>query len=301
MIYLILAIVCSSSIGIIFKISERSHSNRYVVTSTNYLTAVLVSFMLLLSKNISLRVSANLFISEAKNVFYRGQIFSPGASGFYCIILGIPTGMLFLLSFLYYQKSVALKGVALAGTFSKIGILFPTLLSILIWREVPNAFQGIGILLALLSIVFIKGNSEKASFKDGFATLMLLFIFDGLAEFSNKLFQRYSLDNYNVFFLLVLFSFAFILSLRYSLRDIKNTDRKDFFLGICVGIPNQLCSLFLIKALNYIKTPIAFATYSAGSILLMSLSAIFLFKEKLKKRELLCIILIAFSLILMNL
>lgn len=301
MIYLILAILCSASIGIIFKISEGSHSNRYVVTSTNYLTAVLVSFMLLLSKNKPIIISANLFMSEAKDVFCRGQIFSQGASGFYSILLGIPTGVLFLLSFLYYQKSVAIKGVALAGTFSKIGILFPTLLSILIWSETPNAFQGIGIILALISIVLIKGNSEKAYFKDGFTTLMLLFIFDGLAEFSNKLFQRYSLGNYNALFLLVLFSFAFMLSLRYSLRDLKNSDGKDFFLGICVGIPNQLCSLFLIKALNYIKTPIAFATYSAGSILLMSLSAILLFKEKLKKREFLCIILIAFSLILMNL
>ena len=49
MLYLLLAIICSASIALLFKHSETTGMNRYAVTSTNYVTASLVSLLLLYS------------------------------------------------------------------------------------------------------------------------------------------------------------------------------------------------------------------------------------------------------------
>ena len=45
---LLLAIASSSSIALLFKVSERGHYNRYRVTSANYFTAFMTSFTLFL-------------------------------------------------------------------------------------------------------------------------------------------------------------------------------------------------------------------------------------------------------------
>ncbi|SDJ24346.1 hypothetical protein SAMN04515654_1379 [Halanaerobium congolense] len=50
MIYLFFAVLCSSSIALIFKFSEANNLNRYLITSVNYFTAVIIAFFIVLKK-----------------------------------------------------------------------------------------------------------------------------------------------------------------------------------------------------------------------------------------------------------
>jgi multidrug transporter EmrE-like cation transporter len=302
--FLILAIICSSSIALIFKYTEGNGMNRYAVTSANYLIAFLVSIIMFLydnSLNLSFSLSISTFLSEASSViFSNSTLFSAESSVIWAMLIGCFAGVFFFLSFVYYQKSVKENGVGLSGTFGKLGILIPMIFSIILWNEIPTLVQWTGIVLSLLSIIIVNFSIKDLTSKSLNWTLILLFIFGGMAEFSNKIFQKYSITEYKNLFLFFVFFIAFLISIFFTIKEKKPVSNKDILLGLLVGIPNLFSSYFLIIALNYITTSVAFPIYSAGSILIINLGGFIIFKEKLSKKDTFAVIMTLFALILIN-
>lgn len=305
MIYLFLAILCSSSIALIFKYSEGAKMNRYAVTSVNYFTAFVISLLMIIIKPSikinGINISVANFINEFANILSRNSgYFSKDASLVWAVLLGIIGGAFFFLSFIYYQKSVKENGASLSGTFGKLGILVPMIFSILFWKEIPKTFQWVGISVALFSIVYANISHDENKSTSINLTLILLFLFGGMAEFQNKLFQQYALIDYKDVFLFVIFVTAFLLSLYFVIKSKEKVLKRDLLIGFLVGIPNLFSSYFLIMALNSIATSIAFPVYSAGSIIFISLGEVFLYKEKLSKKNKIAIALVILALILIN-
>jgi multidrug transporter EmrE-like cation transporter len=304
MFFLILAIICSSSIALIFKYTEGNGMNRYAVTSANYLIAFLVSIIMFLSNN-SMNFSSSLsikkFLSECYSVISSNStLFSSQSSFIWAILIGSFAGIFFFLSFIYYQKSVHANGVGLSGTFGKLGILIPMIFSIILWNEIPTLLQWTGIALSLISILVVNFSFKDLSSKSLNWTLILLFIFGGMAEFSNKIFQKYAITEYKNLFLFFVFFIAFLISIFFTFKEKKPVAFKDLLLGILVGIPNLFSSYFLIVALNYVNTSVAFPIYSAGSILLINIGGFIIFKEKLSKKDTFAVIMTLIALVLIN-
>ncbi|MBU3193065.1 DMT family transporter [Clostridium algidicarnis] len=303
--YLFLAIVCSSSIALIFKYSEGSKMNRYAVTSVNYFTALFISLLMIIAKPSTkihiTDISIKGFILECSKVLSQNHVyFSPESSFIWALVVGIIGGAFFFLSFIYYQKSVRENGASLSGTFGKLGILVPMIFSILFWKEIPKPFQWVGIFIALFSIVFANISYDENNNKSINLTLILLFLFGGMAEFQNKLFQKYALLEYKDVFLFVTFTMAFLLSLHFVLKSKEKILKRDLLTGFLVGIPNLFSSYFLIMALNSVNTSIALPVYSAGSIIFISLGEVLLYKEKLSNKNKIAVGLVVFALVLIN-
>lgn len=304
MFYLILAIICSSSIALIFKYTEGNKLNRYAVTSSNYFVAFSVSITMFLwnnSLNFPLSSSLHKFSTEFSSVVLsNNKLFSSEGSFIWAVLVGAIAGIFFFLSFIYYQKSVRENGVGLSGTFGKLGILIPMIFSIILWNEIPTTLQWTGIALSLVSIIIVNLSFKDLSSKSFNSTLVLLFIFGGMAEFSNKIFQKYSITEYKDLFLFFVFLVAFLISIYFTIKEKKKVSGNDILLGIIVGIPNLFSSYFLILALNYINTSVAFPIYSAGSILLINLGGFMLFKERLSRKDTFAVIMTLIALILIN-
>ncbi|EQB90337.1 multidrug transporter EmrE-like cation transporter [Clostridium punense] len=304
MFYLALAIICSSSIALIFKYTEGNEMNRYAVTSSNYFIAFLVSILMFFNNNtmkLSTKSSLHSFTKEFYSVISSNELlFSPEGSFIWAVLVGVIAGLFFFLSFIYYQKSVRENGVGLSGTFGKLGILIPMIFSILLWREMPTALQWCGIALSLVSILIVNLSLKDLSLKSFNTTLILLFIFGGMAEFSNKIFQKYAVTELKDLFLFFVFFVAFIISICFTFKQKKRVNIKDIILGIVVGIPNLFSSYFLILALSHITTSVAFPIYSAGSILLINLGGFIIFKEKLSLKDTFAVALTLIALVLIN-
>jgi multidrug transporter EmrE-like cation transporter len=306
MVYLLLAILCSSSIALILKHSENRRMNRLAVTTSNYFTAFMVSLVIIILRpSVSLdisQISLPSFRNDFYNVVIKGSgLFSEGSSLIWAVTLGLVTGIFFFLSFIYYQKSVNENGASLSGTFGKLGILIPMLSSILIWKEIPNTLQWLGIILAIASILMVNLSFNSKTPAKINLTLILLFLFGGIAEFQNKLFQKYAIIEYKDIFLFFVFFMAFLISLVYTIKSGKEVKAGDIFTGLLVGIPNLFSSYFLILALGQIPTSAAFPAYSAGSIVFISIGSLLLYKERLTLKNKFAIFLVIISLILINL
>ncbi|MCA9765237.1 MAG: EamA family transporter [Carnobacterium sp.] len=302
MFYLTLAIICSASIALIFKYTEGTNANRYVITSANYFIAFAISLFLIFSKGLLVGMTReNSFLSEFSLLTSNSNyILSPYSSMIWGLIIGGIFGSFFFLSFVYYQKSIKENGVGISGTIAKLGILIPMIFSIVIWKEFPSAIQWIGIILSLVSILIVNLSQKSLETFDVKPTLIFLFIFGGMAEFSSKFYQKYALNDYKDVFLFALFFVAFLISIFYTFRKKGEITKKDIFIGFAVGIPNLFSSYFLILALATLKTSVVFPIYSAGSIVLINIGGFLLFREKIAKKNQVAIILTIIALILIN-
>lgn len=282
MLYLFLAILCSTSIAVIFKFSESNKMNRLLVTSSNYMTAFLVSLFMV-------------------SIDYKTGCININSFNFtYSICLGIFSGIFFFLSFIFYQKSVSENGIGLSGTFGKLGILIPMCLSMAMWHEFPNPRQWIGIFLSLISILVVNSSVFKHKTSNFSLTLILLFLFGGMADFSNKLFEKYTKYGYMNLFLSFVFLSAFFISFICLMKKKTLITKIDILTGLLVGIPNLFSSYFVILALKSINASTVFPVYSAGTIVLINILGFAVFKEPLKKKDAIAIIMTVAAIILIN-
>lgn len=297
-----LAILCSTSIALIFKYSENNHMNRYVVTSSNYLMASLISLSIISYNNMSF-LSVNKLINPSiiqKILFSSDFSLTQESSIVWALFIGVPSGLFFFLAFIYYQKGVNENGAGLTGAFAKIGILVPMTISILIWNEIPTPLQWLGIILSLTSILMVNISLKDLKIDKIRVSLLLLFLFSGLAEFSNKLFQKYALIDYKLFFLFFVFFTAFLVSLIIPIIQKQEFRKHDILTGLSVGIPNLFCSFFLIMALENLKASVVFPIYTATTIVLINIGGFTIFQEHLKRKEKISVILTIIALILIN-
>lgn len=302
MLYLFFAIICSASIALIFKYTENANTNRYLITSSNYFIAFLTSLFMILSRGLLSDITPEISFVEDFKLFSStsSHTLSPYSSIIWGLMVGGVAGFFFFLSFIYYQKSVKENGVGISGTIAKLGILIPMIFSIIIWKELPSGLQWLGIALSLVSILIVNLSPKSLEKVDMKPTIILLFIFGGMAEFSTKIYQKYALNEYKDVFLFAVFFVAFLISAFYTLREKRKITKKDILTGFAVGIPNLFSSYFLILSLATLKTSVAFPIYSAGSIVLINIGGFLIFKEKIARKNQVAILLTVIALVLIN-
>lgn len=304
MIDLLAAIACSTAIALILKHGEERNHDRYVILAMNYSMATALSLWLVLRGGLFSHMNT-LSPSDLVSQLAGGHggadgFLSPENSALWALVIGVPTGVMYFLGFYFYQRSVKESGVGMAGSYAKMGILVPMILSMIFWREFPSGLQWAGMILALAAIGLVNLRLARgwSIFSNIRPALLLLFISCGVSEFTNKLYQRYGMLSMKNLFLLFLFLTALVTSL---LKIRRKPKRDEVLTGLAVGVPNFFASFFLINALSALPASVVFPTYSAGSIALICLGGRFIFGERLSRLEFLAIVLTMAALLLINL
>ena len=162
MIYLIFAILFSASLALALRISETFSDNRYGILVGNYVTCLVVAFVLLSDKN----------------------IFAAGSRT--AVLTGIVNGFLFTGNLVLMQKCIRENGAVLSSAFAKLGIVIPVTASILFLGEIPTLFQLVGIVLVIVAIWVINSEGDRGCGRRrrmGSAGLLLvLFVVSGMAD-----------------------------------------------------------------------------------------------------------------------
>lgn len=280
--------------------------DRYTVTTFNYLVASMVSLLFLLLdglSGVSLSGALEGLTEQFGRVVGGGATFDIAGSAGWAAAVGLPSGVLYFLGFIYLQKAVRESGVSLAGSFSKMGVLVPMVLAIFLWKEMPTTVQWAGIWLALLSILLANLElSHPERMMKGFQPVLLaLFLTVGLSEFSNKVYQKYGALEMKSLFLFFVFTGALLISGFKLARQGRRVMLSHVSTGLLVGVPNYFASFFLILSLSQLKTAVVFPVYSAATIMLISLAGRFFFGERLKVRERAAVALTIAALIMVNL
>ena len=185
MIYLIFAILFSASLALALRISETFSDNRYGILVGNYVTCLVVAFILLPDKN----------------------IFAAGSRT--AVLTGIVNGFLFTGNLVLMQKCIRENGAVLSSAFAKLGIVIPVTASILFLGEIPTLFQLVGIVLVIVAIWVINSEGDRGCGRRrrmGSAGLLLvLFVVSGMADGMSKVTERIGERRFDALFLFYTF------------------------------------------------------------------------------------------------
>ena len=116
-----------------------------------------------------------------------------------------------------------------------------------------------------------------------------------------KVFEETGSRDLDAQFLLITFIVAFVLSIVMMLYHREHLGVREILYGCLVGIPNYGSVFFLLKALTVLPAVLVYPTYSAGTILVISLIGVVAFGERPAKRQWCGLAVILVALVLLNL
>lgn len=277
MIFLMLAVLSSSMISIIMRLSSDK-----------------------IRANLSM-LAVNYFICSLLSAGYADFNLLPHAEqGFgTTLFIGILSGVLYLVSFMLLQFNTRKNGIVLSSVFMKLGLLVPMVLSVAAFKEIPTGVQITGFIIAIAAIIIInlKKDSKAESFGIG---LIFLLIMGGSADAMSKVFERLGSATLSNQYLFYTFAVAFILCVVLVLMKKEHPGRKEILFGIFIGVPNFFSSKFLLSALNSLPAVVVYPTFCVATMLIVTLTGAFVFKEKLTKLQWFALIMIISALVMLN-
>jgi drug/metabolite transporter (DMT)-like permease len=277
MIYLILAILSSASIAVLMRQSNQKVSGGTGMVAVNYLMCLVLSAAFAGVDNLLPRTAS------------LGQTLG----------LGAVNGLLYLMGFVMLQVSIRKNGVVLSTIFMKLGLLVPMVLAVVAFGEKPEMLQIFGFFLALAAILVI--NYEKTGEKSKSAGyLVLLILLGGGGDAMSKVFEAVGDSAMEDCFLLYTFASALILCLLLVLLQKQKIGKWEWLYGMLIGVPNFFCARFLLKSLSDVPATIAYPTFSVATLLTVTLAGVVLYRERLKKKQWIGVVMILGALILLN-
>ena len=279
MIYLILAVLSSTMVSVVMRLSTGKVKNNMSMLAANYVVCTALS-----------AVNAG------------GHILTPAEALPATVGLGIVNGAFYLLAFLLLHYNMKRNGVVLASTFMKLGLLVSMAVSVLFFREMPGVLQWIGFAIAIGAIILInyeKGGDTGAA--GGQMWLIVLLVVAGLGDAMAKVFDTYGDTAYSGQFFIYTFFFDLLACLFLLVKNGEKPSMKEIGYGLALGVPNFFSARLLLKSIEHLPAVLVYPTVSVAIILVVTMVGLAFFKEKLKPRQLAGIGAILVALVLLNL
>ena len=260
MLYILLTILCSSSIALILKYNAARKNQPVVMLMGNYFIASIISAIMIFIKG---------------NAEYSNE----------ALLYGLILGPLFIGSFFIFAKAVEFAGTALATVSSRLSVVIPVFLVVVFFGEIPNTQIYLGFSLTILTIIlfYLSLNHENSGVDDKKKYLFLIgvLLFIGVNDFSMKFFQLLRTSGEESFFVYMIFTTAFIVGIAVIFKRKIKIEKSEFLTGIVLGIPNYFSTVFLLAALSTLPAMIVYPVINIGVIMVTTLAAYIIFKEKL--------------------
>ena len=286
MIYLLLSILASTIIFIIFKLFEKFN--------INILQAIVVNYCIAFTTGI-LAYKGTITISQLPNLdwFY------------YTLVLGA----LFIIVFNLMAITTQRSGLSVVSVATKMSVVIPVLFGLLYYNENLGAIKlfGIGIALIAVYLTSNKSNQRTVINRKLIVLPILVFVGSGIIDTSIKFLEDAYVANNDVpLFSAIIFLAAaiigFIIIIIQVISGSFKFEFKNVIAGICLGVPNYFSIYFLVKTLrsDILESSGIFAINNVSIVTLSTFAGIFLFKEKLIRKNWIGIGLAILSIILIS-
>lgn len=264
MIYLILAILISTSIVITFKLFNRFSINNVQAITINYVVAAGMSFL------------------SYPGSFHWAEL--PLRPWFFwaCII-----GLFFILVFYVFALSAQKAGVAITAVTSKMSVVIPVSIGILFYQDQVTSFKIAGIIFSLLAFYLIFKKEETSSIEKKFFLFpVLLFLGNGANDSLMKHAQKFHVGQDYMLFLACIFSVALMLGIIIFLFNIRQQRQafhlKNLLAGLILGTFNFASTYFFLRGLEFFESSVFFPIFNVSIVSGGALAGLLLFKEKLR-------------------
>jgi drug/metabolite transporter (DMT)-like permease len=263
MLFLILSILCSVTVGIIFKISRKYSVSITQIVAINYLFALLFCYL-----------------------FFQPDPATVNASAPW--IIYIPLMLLLPSVFVLLATSIKYVGIARTDVAQRLSLFIPILAAWFIFKEDFNSYKFIGLAAALPAILLILNKKSAKEQNNQWLYPALVLLGFGVIDVLFKQIALYTTLPYTTS-LFVVFVGALAVSIIAVAYEMVAKGIRPKLINLCfgalVGIFNFGNILFYLKAHKaFADNPsTVFAAMNVGVIVLGCLAGVVLFKEKLNK------------------
>ena len=209
---------------------------------------------------------------------------------------------------LTYTSALALGNVSLTVMIVNLGMLFPVLTSVWVYREPLTPVRLCGIALTLFSFVLCTEVRGERRLSRGWLFLTLVAtVANGALGVTQKVFgaspnaderAAFVASAYTVAFLVML-ALCFVLGKRGG-TIVAHKKKETYLFAIAVGIILALFQWLNTYAISTMDGAFLFPLYSGGSILLSTLVGVTLFRDRLTARQRVSLFVGIVAVILMN-
>ncbi len=273
MIYLLASILLSTSIFVTFKLFDRFGISNNQAITTNYLVGALLGF--------SVHIDSYDFIRLPSEPWF---------------FMAVIEGFLFIAVFHLFAQSSQKAGVAVTAVASKMSVIIPVVLGIILYKESVSVLKIIGITSALLAF-YLTFKRNRMSFRyKRFALLpLLLFLGNGTVDSVLKYAEHHYIGDQTGLFLSTVFLVALITGIIVSMLNISKgrtkLKLKNIVGGSLLGIFNYSTTYFIMLAMAYMESSVLYPIFNVGIISLSAIIGFLVFSEKIRTINLIGIIL----------
>ena len=281
MLFLILSIICSVTVGVLFKIARSYNVSQVQIVGWNYVFALIFCYL-----------SFSPDLSEVRTLAPWG--------------IYVPIGILLPAIFLFLAASIKQVGIVKTDAAQRLSLFIPILAAWLLFKEDFNILKITALLVGFPALLLILTKPSQSTENKWIYPAVVLLGF-GIIDILFKQIALYTSLPYTTS-LFVVFGIALLIMIGAVVYDIIVSKKPMHFINILfggfVGIFNFGNILFYLKAHKaFAENPsTVFAGMNMGVIVIGSLVGIFVFKEKLTKMNYagLFLALIAIVLIVMS-
>ena len=281
MLFLILSIICSVTVGVLFKIARSYNVSQVQIVGWNYVFALIFCYL-----------SFSPDLSKVRTLAPWG--------------IYVPIGILLPAIFLFLAASIKQVGIVKTDAAQRLSLFIPILAAWLLFKEDFNILKIIALLVGFPALLLILTKPSQNTENKWIYPAVVLLGF-GIIDILFKQIALYTSLPYTTS-LFVVFGIALLIMIGAVVYDVivskKPMHFKNIIFGGLVGIFNFGNILFYLKAHKaFAENPsTVFAGMNMGVIVIGSLVGIFVFKEKLTKMNYagLFLALIAIILIVMS-
>ena len=276
MFHLIMAIVTSVCISLIMRLSGARVKNTMGMLLIGYLTATLLS---------ALHTGFDNLLPSHPQM--------PKV-----LAMSAVNGMLYASGLVLMQLSIPRNGVVATSTYTRLSLVVTIVFSLVLFREVPTGLQVLGLFLAVGAIALSSIQKGSARFNPLLLAILLL---GGTIDIWVKVFSTWGEPSLSDQFLFGTFLCAALICFGLMLYKKQRLSRWELLFGTMIAIPNYYNSRFLLKSLEGLPSIIVYPTFNVGTLLLLTVIGVGVFREKLSKRQWIALAIILLALTLLNL
>ncbi len=291
MIYLLLSILTASGLNILFKLFGRKNLDLFKVIMVNYIVCFLIG----------------QWINPAP-IIPQEVLHKPWFP--YALVLGI----VFTLGFNVIAYTVHYFGVTVATVMQKMSLLISVIFAILVFNESVNLLKIIGLILAFISIILITYKDEERLLtgderrkKQYLYLPVLTFVMSGFIDacflYVSKTGIVSPVDRH---FITSLFGIAALAAVFYYIYlrlwgGETGMQYGELIAGLILGTVNYFSIYFILQLLQTgWDGSIIFPMNNIGILIFSAVAGIFLFRERMNKRNRFGLILALLALVILG-
>ncbi|RKU37493.1 hypothetical protein C6496_10445 [Candidatus Poribacteria bacterium] len=287
MLFLALNIILLSGFGLFLKHAKDNQQRLNPIGFINYLCAFFISIWVL---------------SQEQDFEFSKLTFA----------LGISNGVTYAAGFELFTLGIRLSGIVVTAALVRLSIVIPIVVSMLFWKEIPNLWQTIGLLLTFVAIPLLSQREKEPTYKFtpdrpavgqglGFAVALTILVITGISRLTMKAFNEMCPIDEKSLYMSLLFGVATVIYLGVCLYQRTWPNWWEVAYGTLIGVCNVGGSWALLIALDHVSALIAFPMSSSGGVLFTMFVGMVFLHERLSRTSLIGALFAAIALIFVNL